>query len=115
MKTEPTVPPCYHWIGKSGEVYPYVVFKFGEQIWRLPGNFIVCDQISPIQLAPIEIDETDDLEFCLIELEQYYKEHGRPAPDYVHVRINIDDEARAAEAQDLKDLYMPDGHPVLSI
>lgn len=104
MKTE--LPPIYHWIGKSGKSYPYLVFEFGGQMWDQPGNYIICDQVTPIQVMPREIGQTDDLADELMRREMNMRECGTSVPAYVHVRINLNEADSLAEENDLKELYL---------
>lgn len=106
MKTE--LPPIYHWIGKSGKSYPYIVFEFGTRVWDQPGNFIICEQATPLQVMPRKIGKTDDLEGELMRLEMIMHEDLESSPAYVHVRINLNEADSLAEEKDLKELYLPD-------
>lgn len=102
------VPLIYHWIGKSGKTYPYLVFPYNTEIWDLPGVYVICDEISPQQIVPVDIGETKSLgnELMYYEMAQYDEESRyRPTPAYVHVRIELDAATRKAEVEDLKTLY----------
>ena len=103
------VPPIYHWIGKSGQTYPYLVFPYGTAIWDLPGVYVICDELSPQQIVPVEIGEAESLSNDLMYYDMaQYDDMGsrcRPTPAYVHVRIELDAAARKAEVEDLKALY----------
>lgn len=103
------VPPIYHWIGKSGQTYPYLVFPYETTIWDLPGVYVICDELSPQQIVPVEIGEAESLEQDLTyyDVAQYDDMNTRdcPPPAYVHVRIVLDAAARKAEVEDLKALY----------
>jgi cation transport regulator ChaC len=104
MKTE--LPPLYHWIGKSGKTYPYMVFEFGALLWNQPGNYILCDQVTPLQVMPREIGQTDDLADELMRREMNMRECETSVPAYVHVRINLNEADSLAEENDLKELYL---------
>lgn len=98
-------PPIYHWIGKSGKTYPYLVFPYGTAIWELPGVFVICDELNPLQIVPVQIGETENLEQDLAYFDMARYDECRPRHAYVHVRIELDAAARKAEAEDLEALY----------
>lgn len=108
MILNPEQPPLYHWIAKSGKSYPYRVFEYGMLVPNDPGNFIVCDQATPLQVIPMHIGQGNNVAYEMLKYEASGWFTGRKhAHAYVHVRVNEFEADRLAEEKDLKELYQP--------
>ena len=96
------------WIGTSGKIYKYNLYKIGTQFKYMPGNYIFAKETGQNKIAAVYIGETDNLGRRLTDNHEKMPCVLENGGKYICINSgNTQEESRREEESDLIANYNP--------